>query len=265
MRYNIDELNDLGLDPNRTTAATESVLTAQHIETVNPEATEIRQRIEQSLKENGFNEVPNELLPEERLFIHKDTHTRLVLIPHIGMIPVASEYRVSISSDTETLRNRVKKIIIKVIPADSIIGEALSLDSQKTPEAILDAAGIKLIKIPKKDDTRLSTVYSTRLQPTEKEQLIGLLKRRFDQNPALHKGIEWQDVANTLKQVSPLLLMKLAEMEKANQEPQVMGISDAGVVEIRCKDKLILHYRAKGTFQPGDSLVIPTVSKTLIL
>src|SRR5215813_8353085 len=60
------------------------------------------------------------------------------------------------------------------------------------------------------------------LAPEQREELIGVLKARFEKNMNHHKGLEWAKVqakleANTEK------LWSLNEMEKTGGEPDVVG------------------------------------------
>src|SRR5512145_715997 len=60
------------------------------------------------------------------------------------------------------------------------------------------------------------------LSPKQREELIGVLKARFEKNMNRHKGLEWSKVqakleANTKK------LWSLNEMERTGGEPDVVG------------------------------------------
>src|SRR3989442_3303616 len=60
------------------------------------------------------------------------------------------------------------------------------------------------------------------LSPKQRDELLGVLKARFEKNMNRHKGLEWAKVkakleANTEK------LWSLNEMEKTGGEPDVVG------------------------------------------
>lgn len=54
------------------------------------------------------------------------------------------------------------------------------------------------------------------------ENLIGILKVRFEKNMQRHQGIDWSKVAAKL-QVNPKKLWSLNEMERTGGEPDVVG------------------------------------------
>ena len=63
---------------------------------------------------------------------------------------------------------------------------------------------------------------SKELSPRQREELLGVLKYRFEKNMNRHKGLDWAKVqarleANAEKQWS------LAEMERTGGEPDVVG------------------------------------------
>src|SRR4051812_9293191 len=63
------------------------------------------------------------------------------------------------------------------------------------------------------------------LLPEQREELLSVLKARFEKNKNRHKGLEWADVqarleANTEK------LWPLHEMERTGGEPDVVGIDN---------------------------------------
>lgn len=54
------------------------------------------------------------------------------------------------------------------------------------------------------------------------QDLLEILKRRFDANPARHRGIAWADVEARLA-AQPKKLKSLAAMEETGGEPDVIG------------------------------------------
>jgi hypothetical protein len=62
-----------------------------------------------------------------------------------------------------------------------------------------------------------------KLSKEEREELLSILKTRFDKNIKRHKGIEWAKVEAKLDK-NPDKLWSLAEMEKTGGEPDVVGI-----------------------------------------
>jgi hypothetical protein len=62
------------------------------------------------------------------------------------------------------------------------------------------------------------------ISPTRFQELIQLLKSRFDQNMDLHKGIKWADVQAKLELAQPgSKLWSLNQMEETGGEPDVVG------------------------------------------
>lgn len=60
------------------------------------------------------------------------------------------------------------------------------------------------------------------LKPKEREQLLGTLKARFEENMSRHEGLDWATVQTKLE-TSPGKLWSLNEMEKTGGEPDVVG------------------------------------------
>ncbi|MEO8886201.1 MAG: DUF4256 domain-containing protein [Mucilaginibacter sp.] len=60
------------------------------------------------------------------------------------------------------------------------------------------------------------------LSSTQNEELIGILKARFEKNKDRHAGISWADVDAKLK-ANPKKLWSLNEMEMTGGEPDVVG------------------------------------------
>ncbi len=61
-----------------------------------------------------------------------------------------------------------------------------------------------------------------KLSPEQSEELIGILKNRFEKNMKRHKGLEWSNVQAKLA-ANPKKLWSLDEMEISGGEPDVVG------------------------------------------
>ncbi len=61
-----------------------------------------------------------------------------------------------------------------------------------------------------------------KLAKEEREELLAVLKKRFEENTQRHKGIKWDDVAAALAK-KPAKLFSLNEMERTEGEPDVVG------------------------------------------
>lgn len=61
-----------------------------------------------------------------------------------------------------------------------------------------------------------------KLSPSQTEELLAILKTRFEKNKGRHKGIEWAKVQAKLE-VNPAKLSVLHEMEETGGEPDVVG------------------------------------------
>jgi hypothetical protein len=59
------------------------------------------------------------------------------------------------------------------------------------------------------------------LSTGQREELLGMLKARFEKNMGRHKGVEWAAVQSRLE-ASPAKLWALAEMERTGGEPDVV-------------------------------------------
>jgi hypothetical protein len=60
------------------------------------------------------------------------------------------------------------------------------------------------------------------LSSEQREELLGILKTRFEKNINRHKGLGWSDVKARLE-ANPEKLRSLNEMEKTGGEPDVVG------------------------------------------
>src|SRR4030043_2439913 len=61
-----------------------------------------------------------------------------------------------------------------------------------------------------------------KLSPEQHEELLTVLKARFEKNMNRHKGLEWAKVQARLE-ASPEKLWSLHEMERTGGEPDVVG------------------------------------------
>ena len=64
--------------------------------------------------------------------------------------------------------------------------------------------------------------YIKELSPEQKDELIRILKARFEKNTIRHHGLEWAKVLAKL-QANSVKLCALFEMEKTGGEPDVVG------------------------------------------
>jgi hypothetical protein len=60
------------------------------------------------------------------------------------------------------------------------------------------------------------------LSPTQRQELLGMLKARFEKNVKRHKGLEWAKVQSKLE-ANDEKLWSLNEMETTGGEPDVVG------------------------------------------
>lgn len=61
-----------------------------------------------------------------------------------------------------------------------------------------------------------------KLSPSETNELLKILKARFEKNMSRHKGIQWEEVEKRLKADSTKL-WSINEMESSDGEPDVVG------------------------------------------
>ncbi len=63
--------------------------------------------------------------------------------------------------------------------------------------------------------------------PTERvEELLAILKKRFEQNMSRHLGLDWASIRTKLE-TNPTKLWSLSEMEETGGEPDVVGYDPA--------------------------------------
>jgi hypothetical protein len=60
------------------------------------------------------------------------------------------------------------------------------------------------------------------MKQAQRDQLLGVLKSRFENNKSRHKGLEWEAIQKKLS-ASPDKLRSLQEMEATGGEPDVIG------------------------------------------
>jgi hypothetical protein len=60
------------------------------------------------------------------------------------------------------------------------------------------------------------------LSASQREELLGALKARFEKNASRHKGVQWAKVREKLE-ANPEKLWSLHEMERTGGEPDVVG------------------------------------------
>ena len=65
-------------------------------------------------------------------------------------------------------------------------------------------------------------INKKKLSPSQSDELLKILKARFEKNMKRHKGLEWQKVEARLK-ANPEKLWSLDDMETTGGEPDVVG------------------------------------------
>lgn len=61
-----------------------------------------------------------------------------------------------------------------------------------------------------------------KLSPEQREELLNILKTRFEKHPERHKGLEWSKIQEKLEN-NPEKLWSLHEMERTGGEPDVVA------------------------------------------
>lgn len=64
-----------------------------------------------------------------------------------------------------------------------------------------------------------------KLPPVQQEELLKVLKSRFEKHKNRHEGLEWEKVESKLRS-NPSKLWSLHEMEKSGGEPDVVGVDE---------------------------------------
>src|SRR5688572_14771467 len=71
------------------------------------------------------------------------------------------------------------------------------------------------------------------LPPKQRDELLAVLKARFEKNTQRHKGLEWAKVQARLE-ANPEKLWSLHEMERTGGEPDVVGAKSGEFVFMDC-------------------------------
>lgn len=73
----------------------------------------------------------------------------------------------------------------------------------------------------------INTIAMSKEQPTlseeKREELLSVLKNRFEENMNRHERLEWENVQNKLESSAEKKLWSLSEMERTGGEPDVVG------------------------------------------
>lgn len=77
-------------------------------------------------------------------------------------------------------------------------------------------------KLKNKGETNMA---NKELTAEQREELLAILKERFEKNMHRHEGIEWNGVQDKLN-ANPGKLWSLYEMERTEGEPDVVGIDE---------------------------------------
>lgn len=70
--------------------------------------------------------------------------------------------------------------------------------------------------------TRTNEISYIELTPEQREELLEILKNRFEKNMNRHEGLDWEKVQEKLED-NPEKLWSLHEMERTEGEPDVIG------------------------------------------
>jgi hypothetical protein len=73
-----------------------------------------------------------------------------------------------------------------------------------------------------KENIGIMTSNKKKLSPEQRQELLSILKTRFEKNKPRHKGLEWDKVQAKLE-AHPEKLWSLHEMESTGGEPDVVG------------------------------------------
>lgn len=64
------------------------------------------------------------------------------------------------------------------------------------------------------------------LTTQQRDELLSLLRDRFERNPNRHQGLEWEQVKSRLE-ANPAKLESIHEMERSGGEPDVVGMEES--------------------------------------
>lgn len=115
---------------------------------------------------------------------------------------------------------REKNVVSKGENPQDFPGEMKSYNSSE-PSKLAEPP--KLEEPPKKTETpkKAERPGFPELPPKQRDELLAVLKDRFDKNNARHSGIVWDDVQARLK-ADPAKAWSLYEMERTGGEPDVV-------------------------------------------
>lgn len=71
------------------------------------------------------------------------------------------------------------------------------------------------------------------LDPRQREELLGVVKERFEQHMERHPGMAWAQVQARLE-ANPAALWSLHEMERSGGEPDVIGMDEGAGAVLFC-------------------------------
>ncbi len=71
------------------------------------------------------------------------------------------------------------------------------------------------------------------LTPKQSEELLTILKTRFEKNPTRHPGLDWEVIQAKLE-ANPEKLWSLEEMERTGGEPDVVGEENGEYIFMDC-------------------------------
>ncbi|GIP16156.1 hypothetical protein J40TS1_17980 [Paenibacillus montaniterrae] len=74
--------------------------------------------------------------------------------------------------------------------------------------------------------TNVNESMKKELSPDQRDELLVILKARFEKNMDRHPGLEWPNVQARLEAAQPEKLWSLYEMERTAGEPDVVGYDD---------------------------------------
>lgn len=74
--------------------------------------------------------------------------------------------------------------------------------------------------------TNVNESMKKELSPDQRDELLVILKARFEKNMDRHQGLEWPNVQARLEAAQPEKLWSLYEMERTAGEPDVVGYDD---------------------------------------
>ncbi len=82
----------------------------------------------------------------------------------------------------------------------------------------------------------MSVKTKKELPPKQREELLKVLKTRFEKNLNRHKGLDWAKVQARLE-ANPEKLWSLGEMERTGGEPDVVGVKSGEFIFFDCSEQ----------------------------